>query len=142
MRRSYMRLWVVVVGVLVLGAAMMASRWIWPDDAVGAGLKVPAFSTLATQGKTNFDANCASCHGVNATGTANGPPLIHDIYNPGHHADEAFFRAAKGGVPQHHWRFGNMARLPNVTDKQLVSIIRYVREMQEANGIFYRKHVM
>jgi len=103
---------------------------------------VTAFSTVAAQGKIAFDANCARCHGGNAIGTTKGPPLLHDIYNPGHHGDEAFFRAAKQGVPQHHWPFGNMPPRPDVSDKQLAAIVRYIRELQEANGIFYRPHKM
>ncbi len=68
--------------------------------------------------------------------------LVHDIYNPGHHGDEAFSRAAKQGVPQHHWPFGNMQPLPDVSDEQLAAIVGYIRELQEANGIFYRPHTM
>jgi len=105
-------------------------------------VKVPELSAAATVGEAAFNANCAACHGRNAAGTQKGPPLVHDIYNPGHHADEAFFRAAKQGVPQHHWPFGNMPVRPGVTDKQITAIVRYIREMQQANGIFYRKHNM
>ncbi len=105
-------------------------------------VKVPELSAAATVGEAAFNANCAACHGRNAAGTQKGPPLVHDIYNPGHHADEAFFRAAKQGVPQHHWPFGNMPIRPGVTDKQITAIVRYIREMQQANGIFYRKHNM
>jgi len=131
-----------VVGVLLFGVGAIAVRWIWPEGAVGTGVTVPTLSTVAAQGKIAFDANCAQCHGSNAAGTANGPPLVHDIYNPGHHGDEAFFRAAKRGVPQHHWPFGNMPPQLDVSDKQLAAIVRYIRELQEANGIFYRAHRM
>jgi hypothetical protein len=31
---------------------------------------------------------------------------------------------------------------PNVTDKQIAAIIRYVRELQTANGIVLRQHRM
>jgi len=105
-------------------------------------VKVPELSAAATVGEAAFNANCAACHGKNAAGTKKGPPLVHDIYNPGHHADEAFFRAAKQGVPQHHWPFGNMPKRPGVTDEQITSIVRYIREMQQANGIFFRPHNM
>ncbi|KAB2849084.1 MAG: cytochrome c, partial [Hyphomicrobiaceae bacterium] len=64
-----------------------------------------------------------------------GPPLIHRVYHPGHHGDAAFFLAAKQGVRQHHWRFGDMAALPHVSDQQLAAIVRFVREVQAANGI-------
>ncbi len=99
---------------------------------------VPKLSKLAMKGKAEFETNCAMCHGKNAAGTNSGPPLVHDIYNPGHHADDAFFAAAKRGVRSHHWSFGNMPALPHVKRAQIRLIIRYIRELQRANGITYR----
>jgi mono/diheme cytochrome c family protein len=96
----------------------------------------------AEAGKAAFDANCSSCHGANGAGTDKGPPLIHDIYNPGHHADAAFVLAARKGVRRHHWPFGDMPPQPQVTDSQISAIIQYVRELQAANGISYRPHRM
>jgi mono/diheme cytochrome c family protein len=105
-------------------------------------VRTPPLSDVAARGKVAFDANCATCHGANASGTDQGPPLVHDIYNPGHHADGAFFLAAKLGVRQHHWPFGNMPPQPQVTEVQVAEIVRYVRELQIANGITYRPHRM
>ena len=48
----------------------------------------------------------------------------------------AFVLAAKRGVPQHHWNFGNMPPQPQVGDRSLQQIIAYVRELQQANGIY------
>ena len=31
---------------------------------------------------------------------------------------------------------------PSVTDDDVAAIVRFIRELQEANGIFYRKHTM
>jgi mono/diheme cytochrome c family protein len=93
------------------------------------------FSSAAQMGKVAFDANCSACHGANAAGTDKGPPLIHSLYRPGHHADFAFQRAAMGGVQAHHWRFGNMPPVEGVTQKQVEWITKYVREMQGANGV-------
>ncbi len=106
------------------------------------GVRVPALSEQAAAGKRVFDANCASCHGINGGGGEKGPPLVHDIYNPGHHADEAFIRAARFGVSQHHWKFGKMPPQPKVGFEETRDIIRYIRELQRANGIFYKKHRM
>ncbi len=75
---------------------------------------IPRLSALAEAGKTAFDSNRAACHGVTGAGSDQGPPLVHDIDNPGHHADGAFVRAARQGV----------------------------RELQEASGITYRPHRM
>ena len=123
--------------------------WLWQTltpKTTGAGptisVKVPELSPLAARGQTAFDANCAACHGVNAAGTDKGPPLVHNIYNPGHHADGAFFFAAKNGVRGHHWPFGDMPPQPQVSDDQIASIVRYVRELQRANGIASQPHNM
>jgi mono/diheme cytochrome c family protein len=123
--------------------------WLWlslTPKVTGAGptiaVKVPELSPLAARGKTAFDANCAACHGVNAAGTDKGPPLVHNIYNPGHHADGSFFLAAKNGVRSHHWPFGNMPPQPQVSEEQIVTIVRYVRELQRANGIVSQPHNM
>jgi mono/diheme cytochrome c family protein len=62
------------------------------------------------QGEAKFNTNCARCHGQQATGTAQGPPLVHKIYEPNHHGDFAFQRAAANGVRAHHWQFGDMPR--------------------------------
>lgn len=105
-------------------------------------VKVPALSMLAIDGETAFDANCATCHGLNAGGTDKGPPLVHDIYNPGHHADGAFFLAVKLGVRQHHWPYGDMLPQRHVTEPQVAAIVQYIRELQVANGIRYRPHRM
>ena len=50
-----------------------------------------------------------------ARGTQQGPPLVHKIYEPSHHADFAFQRAAAQGVRAHHWKFGNMPKIESVT---------------------------
>lgn len=132
-----------VISVLLLGAGATAMRLISPKDSSSGGdVVVPKLSALAARGKFAFDANCASCHGANAAGTDNGPPFVHDIYNPGHHSDRAFYLAARQGVRRHHWPFGDMPPQPQVTDEELAAIVRYVRELQEANGIFYHPHTM
>jgi hypothetical protein len=60
--------------------------------------------------------NCAVCHGPAATGSMQGPPLVHEIYEPGHHPDELFVRAVMEGVAQHHWDFGPMPRIGGLSE--------------------------
>nr|WP_240722204.1 cytochrome c [Poseidonocella sp. HB161398] len=100
-------------------------------------IDLPAdLSATARTGKQAFDAVCASCHGENAVGRqGSGPPLVHVIYEPGHHADMAFQMAAARGVRAHHWRFGDMPPQPAVTRGDVTAIIAYIRELQRANGI-------
>lgn len=82
-----------------------------------------------------FTAKCAGCHGPSASGSDKGPPLVHRIYEPSHHADATFYRAIRQGVRSHHWQFGNMAPVPGVTDTQIGQIVAYVRALQVKNGI-------
>lgn len=95
----------------------------------------PDLSELAVMGKTAFNAICATCHGAKAAGTENGPPLVHALYRPGHHPDESFLNAARNGVTAHHWRFGDMPPVKGITNAEVKAIIRYVREVQNANGV-------
>ena len=96
----------------------------------------PTLSESARAGETLFNANCSLCHGANAAGTHQGPPLIHKIYEPGHHSDFSFRNAVRRGVRQHHWQFGDMAPVAGISADDEQQIICYVREMQRANGIF------
>jgi mono/diheme cytochrome c family protein len=86
-------------------------------------------------GEAAFNRNCASCHGNQAMGTELGPPLVHIIYEPNHHSDEAFRRAVSLGAVAHHWSFGSMPAQPGVSTTEVEAIIRYVRWLQSKAGI-------
>ncbi|MEQ8587366.1 MAG: cytochrome c [Thalassobaculaceae bacterium] len=136
----------VIAGVLALALVGLGGWWIYgPHDMVGhaAGqgaamgqVSVPELSVGGRAGETLFEANCSSCHGLDAAGSDQGPPLVHRIYEPSHHGDPAFYRAALLGVQAHHWRFGNMPPVEGVSEQDVGMIVRYVRELQRANGIF------
>ena len=83
-----------------------------------------------------FNANCARCHGERGVGTSQGPPLVHKIYEPNHHGDAAFQRAAALGVRAHHWQFGDMPKISTVPAAEVDEIIKYVRWLQRQAGIF------
>ena len=90
----------------------------------------------AQMGERGFNAVCADCHGENARGKMGfGPPLVHKIYEPSHHADMAFQLAVQNGVTAHHWKFGNMPPQEGLTGADVQAITAYVRELQRANGI-------
>lgn len=94
------------------------------------------YSEAAKIGKQAFNAKCADCHGVNAQGQRGvAPPLVHVIYEPGHHGDESFQRAVSMGVRAHHWPFGNMPPVDGMTRADVAMIVAYIRELQRANGI-------
>ncbi len=135
---------VVVLGGAILGLGVFA---FWRNAAQHPRtaleeIVVPQLSAEAKAGKIACNENCAACHGQNGAGTDQGPPLVHNIYNPGHHADMSFRLAVQRGVRQHHWPFGDMPAQPQVSDGEVGKIITYVRELQAANGIQFKKHQM
>lgn len=64
------------------------------------------------------------------------PPLVHRIYEPGHHSDDAFRSAVRMGSPAHHGPFGDMPPVPGLFEHDVERIIVYVRTLQRANGIY------
>lgn len=106
------------------------------DNAIAAIALPETLSANAEIGMAVFEAKCAACHGVNAVGQLEvAPPLVHVIYEPSHHGDEAFQRAVANGVRGHHWPFGNMSPVEGLTRGDVKMIIAYIRELQRANGI-------
>ncbi|MEO8249647.1 MAG: cytochrome c [Burkholderiales bacterium] len=142
-----MKAWKEIV-VATLGMALLASAgFAWSQrirdlPPASQGIKMPAFSPMALAGQLAYDATCAKCHGAYGAGTDKGPPFLNPVYNPGHHPDEAFMRAVRNGVRQHHWNFGDMPAQPAVSEEEVRQIIRYVREVQQANGIVFEAHRM
>jgi mono/diheme cytochrome c family protein len=102
-----------------------------PAPAVGGGAVPAQFQA----GEAKFNAHCSACHGPRASGTQQGPPLVHKIYEPNHHGDAAFLRAAEFGVKAHHWEFGNMPKIDGVTAADVEQITRYIRWLQRQAGI-------
>lgn len=135
----------VVLGIVTLGVVL----WLGPREtpkmseegaegvtALAEVVLPESLSDNALVGERVFEAKCAACHGVNAVGQDGvAPPLVHVIYEPGHHGDESFQRAVEFGVPSHHWRFGNMPPVEGLTRGDVSMIVAYVRELQRANGI-------
>ncbi|MFK5980389.1 MAG: cytochrome c [Rhizobiaceae bacterium] len=126
---KYLVIAVTVGSVIVVVSKMTKSN-------ISIAVNVPSLSKEAIQGQQLFDDNCSACHGQSAAGSDKGPPLIHKIYEPNHHGDGAFQMAAKRGARAHHWKFGNMPAQPQVKPSEVAAIVRYVRELQRANGIY------
>lgn len=87
-------------------------------------------------GEAVYNRRCAACHGPGGTGTDKGPPLVHRIYRPNHHADISFRLAVTRGVRAHHWRFGDMPKIEGVGAEEIEMIIGYIRGLQKEAGIF------
>ncbi len=132
-----------VIVIAVVAALAAAAVWaMWPrhvhrtQTAGNGGAAGSVASVKGTRGEALFNQRCAVCHGRNATGSAQGPPLVHRIYEPGHHSDLSFLLAVRRGVRSHHWRFGNMAPVPGLSEADVKEIVRYVRALQRAKGIY------
>lgn len=123
-----------ISAVLLTLASLPASAQNWQVPQPSPGL-MPNIAN----GKKLFDKHCAACHGSdlkgNDKGDKKGPPLLHKIYEPSHHGDAAFQLAAKNGVRAHHWPFGDMAPVPQVTPDDVAHITAYVRAEQRKVGI-------
>jgi mono/diheme cytochrome c family protein len=88
------------------------------------------------EGEQKFNTSCSTCHGIGGVGTTQGPPFVHKVYEPNHHGDEAFRRAAANGVKAHHWQFGDMPKIDAVKPDDVDHIVKYVRWLQKQAGIF------
>ena len=102
-----------------------------------AEVLLPSTLSQSSQiGKRAFETKCMACHGINAAGQVGvAPPLVHKIYEPSHHGDESFQRAASLGVRAHHWSFGDMPAVEGLTRGDVTMIVAYIRELQRTNGI-------
>ena len=120
------------MGALLLGACGERD----PDQIrAQQGLPPADFVPDVVSGEQLFNANCARCHGAGAQGTDQGPPLVHRVYEPSHHSDMAFYRAVQQGVTAHHWQFGNMPAIGDVSPSEAGHIVAYVRQLQRQAGI-------
>lgn len=144
MKRRQRMVILAVVAWIAFGAvaALLILSRSATEETPGVTVQVTpaALSEAGEAGEALFEATCMECHGPNAAGTNLGPPLIHDIYNPGHHSDQAFYLAAANGVRAHHWPYGDMPAQTKVTEEDVTLIIRYIRELQEANGIVAKSY--
>jgi mono/diheme cytochrome c family protein len=110
---------------------------------IGIGIWLSTTNTASTtaaagdmvSGEALFKANCAQCHGIEATGTESGPPLVHQYYVPSHHADAAFLLAVRNGVRPHHWNFGAMPAIRGLSDDDVANIVAHVRSLQRSAGL-------
>ncbi len=125
---------------LALAAGVAAGCGPGADAGAGGGvdtvgLRLRSVPAELRPGEGLFRTHCAECHGEAAVGTDRGPPLVHPLYEPGHHADAAFLLAVQRGVRAHHWRFGDMAPIPEVSRDDATAIVGYVRWLQRAAGV-------
>lgn len=120
----------ILSAVLLAAASLAASAQGWSVPQPSPGLMPNPGA-----GKALFAKHCAECHGADLNGSPKGPPLVHRIYEPSHHGDAAFQMAARSGVRAHHWKFGDMPPVPQVTPDDVAHITAFVRAEQRQAGI-------
>jgi mono/diheme cytochrome c family protein len=102
--------------------------------AGSGGTIQPQNQTLVEAGADLYAANCAECHGDDLRGTDKGPSHLSQVYEPRHHGDGAFLAAVTRGVQAHHWNFGNMPPIEELTPEDVEAIVAFVRENQRLEG--------
>lgn len=119
--------------------ALLAALALIGQQAVAQTMAVPqpthGLMPNPGAGKGLYEKKCASCHGADLKGTKVGPPLLHQYYVPSHHSDVSFQIAVKNGVPAHHWQFGDMPAVPNLSPDDVAHITAYIRAQQRRVGI-------
>ena len=108
------------------------SRSDQPTTSPMAVAEVPA---AHAGGRQLFETHCGRCHGAGGAGTERGPSFLSKIYEPNHHGDASFLMAVRRGVTAHHWRFGDMPPISDVSDDDVMQIVGYIRWVQRQAGI-------
>lgn len=126
------------VVLLLFGFVAIAILYERPATVEKRAAYLPAKSVIGDKGKGRelFNAHCIQCHGITLEGADKGPSLLHAYYKPDHHADLSIYLAVHQGVQQHHWHFGNMPSIADVTPEQVAHIIKYIREKQRESGLY------
>lgn len=114
--------------LVAISLSVQAQGWQVPQPS-------PGLMPNPATGSPLFGKFCAACHGADLKGSDKGPPLVHRIYEPSHHADASFQLAVKNGVRAHHWAFGDMAPVPQASPDDVAHITAYVRVEQRKAGI-------
>ena len=128
-RQSVIRLLILAVVAVALTISCGTSKQGEP------AARTVVAETVTYSGGESFQNRCAVCHGQSADGTATGPPLVHRLYEIGHHPNFSFHNAVNKGVTAHHWNFGDMPAIPDVPPEEIDAIICHVRDLQRAAGI-------
>ena len=102
-----------------------------PSDEIVQRQETMRFSQIAISGQRIFRAECADCHGEDASGTHRGPDLLSSADSPGRRNEKRMFHhAVANGLPQQNWAMGDMPAFPRLSFNQIERLERYVRELK------------
>lgn len=132
-----MRELLIAMGLLTapFGLWLVAGDGIGTSGDISEAAPMPVLSDTAGLGQVEFAQACGGCHGARAEGTDRGPPLVHADYAPGLRSDQDIRHAVRNGVSAWRWSYGDMPAITGVAERDLDTMIRFLREMQRANGI-------
>lgn len=114
----------VAVGLLVTGAAYAG----FSQTSATAEIDLNAQSTI-DEGQKLFAANCATCHGMSAAGTEEGPSLI------GVGAASVHFQVGTGRMPLAFQGPQGMVKPKQFTEDQTLELAAYVASLAPGPGL-------
>ncbi|GAA4433082.1 c-type cytochrome [Georgenia halophila] len=123
-RRSRFAPAVLVLLALILTGALYAAFAPEPASAAGGDS-----AEDVEAGEALFEANCATCHGVNAEGTDIGPSLI------GVGAASVHFQMATGRMPMANNSTQAEERTPQFNPEQIAQVAAYVHSLAPGPAI-------
>jgi len=120
--------------VALIGAGLMITGGVYAGASAAFAASEPAATTAQVSvedGKKLFQANCATCHGMNLQGTENGPSL----FGVGELAVE--FQVSTGRMPLQQQGPQAPQKHPQFTEEQIKSMAAWVQSV--APGPTYPK---
>lgn len=125
-----------IIVFLATGSFSIACEKLSPEDRRKA-LHLPplGFKGDAQKGLTIYQTNCVACHGPSGSGSVQGPPLVHQVYRTNRHANLSFHFAVRQGVKSHHWNYGDMKPVSEITSEETEHVVAYIRREQRRKGI-------
>lgn len=129
---------VVWMGLVMVTLVILTTLTMWGREKVSikASPVIPELSEQAQHGRQYLNTHCAECHGVDGTGgSKKGPPILHPMYRRAVYPDHHFKKMVREGKREKNWRFGPMPAYPEIADKDIDAVIRFVREVQDATNV-------
>lgn len=112
-----------IFALLVLALVLTGGTYAFATKTNEAKAQTAASSTDVEQGQKLFAANCATCHGLNAQGTASGPSLI------GVGAASVDFQVGSGRMPMQMNGPQAMRKPPQFDETQTKQLGAYVASL-------------
>ncbi|MFI8594849.1 c-type cytochrome [Microbacterium sp. NPDC078428] len=122
-RRSGRRSPLAAAGLIGIGLLLTGGLYAGASAAMAATPETPTQTLTVEDGEKLFQANCATCHGLDLQGTENGPSL----YGVGAMAVE--FQVATGRMPLQMQGPQAPQKPPQFTEEQTLAMAEYVQSV-------------